>query len=97
MGAASLRIAGIARGASLRLTVDGRSITAFAGESLATALWAAGIRQLRVSPGGAPRGMFCGMGICQECVVEVAGLAVLACQTRVAEGLDVQTRRDDPA
>jgi predicted molibdopterin-dependent oxidoreductase YjgC len=97
MGAASMRIAGIARGARVKLCVDGRPIEAHAGENLATALWATGIRQLRTSPGGAPRGMFCGMGICQECVVEVEGVAVLACQTRVAEGLEVHLRRDDPA
>ncbi len=97
MGEASLRIAGIARGLGLSLTVDGRTVAAFAGESIATALWAAGIRRLRTSPGGAPRGMFCGMGVCQECVVEVEGEAVLACQTRVAEGLAVHLRRDNPA
>lgn len=97
MGAASLRIVGITRGASVKLYVDGRPVEAFAGENLATALWAAGIRQLRTSPGGASRGMFCGMGVCQECVVEVEGVAVLACQTRVAEGLEVHLRRDDPA
>jgi len=97
MGVASLRIAGIARGASISLSVDGRAVEAFAGESIATALWAAGIRHLRASPGGAPRGMFCGMGVCQECVVEVEGVSVLACQTRVVEGLDVRLRHDDLA
>jgi len=97
MGVASLRIAGIARGARVSLRVDGRTVEAFAGESIATALLAAGIRRLRSSPGGAPRGVFCGMGVCQECVVEVDGLAVLACQTRVAPGIQVHLRRDDPA
>jgi predicted molibdopterin-dependent oxidoreductase YjgC len=90
MGADSLRIAGMARGTAVTLWVDGRPVPAFAGESIATALWAAGLRHLRASPGGAPRGLFCGMGVCQECVVEVEGAAVPACQARVAEGLVVR-------
>ena len=97
MGAPSLRIAGIARGAGITLRVDGMPVEAHAGESLATALWGAGIRHLRASPGGGPRGMFCGMGVCQECVVEVNGVAALACQTRVAAGLEVHLRRGDRA
>jgi len=97
MSGPSLRITGIARGDSVSLRVDGRPVAAFAGENIATALWAAGIRRLRASPGGAPRGLFCGMGVCQECVVEVEGVAVLACQTRVSQGLEVHLSRDDPA
>ncbi|MGG5822716.1 (2Fe-2S)-binding protein [Falsiroseomonas sp. HW251] len=89
----SLRIAGAARGKAVTITVDGRAVEAFAGESVATALWADGIRRLRSSPGGGPRGMFCGMGICQECVVEVDGATVPSCQARVAEGLVVRLRQ----
>jgi predicted molibdopterin-dependent oxidoreductase YjgC len=90
MAADTLRIAGVARGAAVTITVDGRAVRAFAGESVAAALWAAGIRRLRSSPVGAPRAMFCGMGVCQECVVEVDGATVPACQARVAEGLSVR-------
>ncbi|WP_137178019.1 (2Fe-2S)-binding protein [Roseomonas sp. AR75] len=90
MGAEALRIAGVARGPAVTIQVDGRAVPAFAGESIATALWAAGIRRLRSSPGGAPRGMFCGMGVCQECVVEVDGATMPACQARVADGLVVR-------
>jgi predicted molibdopterin-dependent oxidoreductase YjgC len=85
-----LRIAGIARGAPVTITVDGRAVRAFEGESVATALLAAGIRRLRSGPGGGPRGMFCGMGVCQECVVEVDGATVPSCQARVAEGLSIR-------
>jgi predicted molibdopterin-dependent oxidoreductase YjgC len=90
MAADSLRIAGVVRGAAVTIQVDGRAVPAFAGESIATALWASGIRRLRSSPGGAPRGLFCGMGVCQECVVEVDGATMPACQTRVADGLVVR-------
>ena len=91
-----LRIAGFARGGAVTLLVDDRPVAAFAGESLATALLAAGIRTLRNSPGGAPRGMFCGMGACQECLVEVDGIAQPACQTPVRAGQDIRLRLDGP-
>jgi predicted molibdopterin-dependent oxidoreductase YjgC len=97
MAAETLRLAGVARGAPLTILVDGREVAAFAGESIATALWTAGLRRIRASPGGAPRGMFCGMGVCQECVVEVEGVAATACQTPVREGLSVRLRLDGPA
>ena len=90
MSAEPLRIAGVARGTAITIVVDGRAVPAFAGESISTALWAAGIRRLRSSPGGAPRGQFCGMGVCQECLVEADGATVLACQTRVADGMAIR-------
>lgn len=90
---------GIRRGAELVFTFDDKPIRAFAGESIAVALLAAGIPMLRTSPAGSPRGMFCGMGVCQECVVMVGGRSVAACQTPARAGLRVSSRRliDDHA
>lgn len=69
---------------------DGRSVSAPAGESVAAALFAAGIKTLRRSPRDqAPRGMFCLMGSCQECLVMINGRRVLACRTAVEPGLVV--------
>jgi predicted molibdopterin-dependent oxidoreductase YjgC len=34
--------------------------------------------------------MFCGMGVCQECVVEVDGKKTEACRTKVKAGLIVR-------
>jgi len=96
MEARPLRIPGLARGAPVTLRVDGRPLPAFAGESIATALLAAGIRTLRASPGGTPRGLFCGMGVCQDCVVEADGATVPACRTRVREGMEVRLRPGTP-
>ena len=80
----------LARGAAVEFRFDGRSIAACAGESLACALFAAGIRTLRCSPRtGAARGMFCLMGSCQECVVWIDGRRVPACQEAVRAGLEV--------
>jgi len=78
------------RGAPVRILVDGQPIAACQGESLAAALLAAGILRLRDSPrAGAPRGAFCFMGVCQECVVQVDGATAQACQVPVEDGMVV--------
>jgi NADH dehydrogenase/NADH:ubiquinone oxidoreductase subunit G len=75
---------------SVEISVDGRPVSAFAGETLATALHANGIRRFRSHPGSAaPRGMFCLMGVCQECLVEADGRPVTACLEPVREGMTV--------
>lgn len=80
----------VARGAPARLTVNGDPVVANEGESLAVALAAAGILTLRRSPmGGGARGMFCLMGVCQECVVTVDGVPAVACLEPVRDGMAV--------
>ncbi|MFE3641060.1 (2Fe-2S)-binding protein [Streptomyces sp. NPDC059169] len=57
-----------------RITFDGRPITALPGQSIAAALWAAGILAWRTTRGsGAPRGAFCGIGTCYDCLATVNG------------------------
>jgi predicted molibdopterin-dependent oxidoreductase YjgC len=69
---------------------DGTAHTAVAGQSVAAALFASGVKVLRTSPRARqPRGMFCLMGSCQECLVMVGARRVLACQTPVTQGLQV--------
>jgi D-hydroxyproline dehydrogenase subunit gamma len=88
----ALRIAGATRGAMVSLVVDGEPIPAFLGESVATALLAAGQRALRASPRNCrPRGMFCAMGVCQECVVQIDGRTQTSCTTPVRNGMRVST------
>jgi len=76
---------------------DDRRVAGYAGESVANALWAAGIRTLRYSPSGAPRGMFCAIGVCQECVVLIDGRRQPACTTAVGAGLQVKSLRGPSA
>lgn len=77
---------------SVGIEVDGVPVCARAGESVAVALLAMGRRHLRNSPrNGSPRGFFCHMGACQECLVRVDGQWVPACQTHVREGLVIET------
>jgi predicted molibdopterin-dependent oxidoreductase YjgC len=88
----ALRIDGAARGRPVSFRFDGQPVVAYEGESLACALACAGIRALRSSPRSrAPRGMFCLMGSCQECVVRIDGRIAPACQEPVREGMDVRS------
>lgn len=90
-----LRMVGVVRGSAVRISVDGESIPAHEGESVAAAMLAAGRRFTRWSArAGEPRGYFCGMGVCQDCLVVVDGRPnVRACMTPVREGLTVDTQR----
>lgn len=85
---------GSASGPVVTLTVDGQPLEARAGDTVAAALVAAGRLGFRTTRRGqAPRGVFCGMGICFDCVVTVDGVAgVRACVTPVAPGMAVETR-----
>ena len=81
----------------LRFSFDGSLVTARPGQSLAAALTAAGYRRLGESAEGTTRGLFCGMGICQGCVVTVDGAPDRrACMTTAAEGMVVTTRAGPP-
>lgn len=53
---------------------DGEPVTAVPGQTVAAALWAAGVRSWRTSRvSGAARGLFCGIGVCFDCLVTVDG------------------------
>jgi len=87
---AGMRMAGT-RGQTVSFSFDDVTVTGFAGETLAAALLAAGIRALGRNPvDGTPRGLFCAMGACQECVVLVDGSTAEACRTRVRDGMVVR-------
>jgi aerobic-type carbon monoxide dehydrogenase small subunit (CoxS/CutS family) len=75
----------------IELTVDGTPLRAPAGQSLGAVLIAAGRPALRNSPSGTPRGLFCGIGVCQECRVVVDGVVSRACVTPVTAGMQVTT------
>ncbi|WP_030202376.1 (2Fe-2S)-binding protein [Streptomyces sp. NRRL S-87] len=56
------------------LDFDGRPVAAESGQTIAAALWGAGILAWRTTrDGGAPRGAFCGIGACYDCLVTVNG------------------------
>lgn len=77
----------------IEFTVDGTPLEAPEGQSLGAVLLQAGRNALRESPSGTPRGLFCGIGVCQECRVVVNGVVARACVTPVVAGMQVQTGR----
>ena len=73
-----------------RITVDGREVRATAGVPLGAVLHAQDA-VLRHMPDGAPRGVFCGMGVCFDCLVTVDDRSgVRACVTPVRDGMRVE-------
>ncbi len=82
------------REASITIEVDGAPVPAAPGDSVAAAMLAAGIAAFRHAPvDGGPRGPWCAMGVCFECLVEIDGEPNRqACMTTVREGLRVARR-----
>jgi predicted molibdopterin-dependent oxidoreductase YjgC len=83
------------RARAVRFQFDWQELTAAPGETIAVALLAAGVQALRTtSRREEPRGLFCNMGVCFDCLVEVDGHAnQRACQVVVREGMQVRTQR----
>ncbi|MFD9003379.1 (2Fe-2S)-binding protein [Streptomyces sp. NPDC059582] len=81
-------------GAPFTITFDGREIEALPGRTVAAALWAAGVFSWRSTRGaGRPRGVFCGIGVCFDCLVTVDGRPNLrACLVPAEPGADVRTQ-----
>ena len=83
---------------TLRVVYEGRAVEAGAGDTLAAALIDAGRLALREAEDGSRRGVFCGMGACHECAVEVDGRpGRLACMIEAEDGMVVRRQPADPA
>lgn len=85
--------------APVSITWQGETLTAEAGESLAAALLAAGVDSFRSHPRDrGPRGPYCLMGSCFECLVIVDGMpSVQACMTPVRDGLQAEPQQGGAA
>lgn len=83
--------AGVRRGPEISITVDGAPRRAYLGETVAAALMADGGPGIRVSRGGETRGIYCGMGVCFECLVVIDGVPnARACMTWIRDGMDIR-------
>jgi len=78
---------------ALSVSFDGRPVPATPGESVGAALTNAGIRSWRTTRrGGRPRGLFCGIGVCYDCLLTVDGQPnQRACLTPVAPGMTLES------
>jgi D-hydroxyproline dehydrogenase subunit gamma len=82
------------RGEAATILVGGRPVECSVGDTVAAALVAAGELTCRLTRQGDPRGVFCGMGVCFDCLVVVDGVPnTRACMTWVREGMQV-SRQD---
>lgn len=82
-----------------RVTVrcDGREMALRDGANLAAELLAAGVMPFRHTlVSGAPRGPFCMMGACFDCMIEVGGVTQQACLMEVSAGLDINLPKGRP-
>ncbi len=78
--------------ASVPFTFDGRALLAVRGETISSALFAAGIRVFGTHPkDDAPQGIFCANGQCAQCMVMADGVPVKACMTPVSPNMAVQS------
>jgi predicted molibdopterin-dependent oxidoreductase YjgC len=89
----AIRLAGIMRGLPFEIEVDGQIVTAYEGETLATAMLAAGMRALTAHAQPYPSSrLFCGMGTCFQCLVKIDGQPnYQACRTLARPGMKVET------
>ena len=80
------------RGRRITLTVDGSPVEAIEGEPIAVALIASGRRVFRyTTKQKAPRGLFCALGRCTDCVMIVDGQAnVHTCVITARDGMVIE-------
>ena len=82
------------KGEKIRFYLDGKEMYVYEGDTIAAALMAAGVTTHRhTRKKGTPRGIFCAIGRCTDCVMVVDGqINVRTCITPLKEGMQVQTQ-----
>ena len=82
------------KGRLIQFTHDGNAMLGFEGEPIAIALRAAGVMAHRhTKKYDKPRGIFCAIGRCTDCVMVVDGKPnVRTCITLLEEGMKVETQ-----
>ena len=82
------------KGKTVRFTMDGKVIEGYEGEPIAAALKAAGLMVHRYTQKEhKPRGIFCAIGRCTDCVMIVDGVPnIRTCITPLKDGMRVQTQ-----
>ncbi len=83
----------IRRGAEIEVTLNGNKIKGFEGETVATLMMAENMVAMRTTTEGQPRGIYCGMGVCFDCLVVVDDVAnTRACMTWLKPGMKIETQ-----
>lgn len=84
----------IEKGRRVTFYYDGKKLEGYEGEPVSAALSAAGVRVHRhTQKYGAPRGVFCAIGRCTDCVMVVDGKPnIRTCITPLVDGMTVETQ-----
>ncbi len=83
------------KGRKVRFTFDGKTLEGFEGEPIAVALRSSGVLIHRYTARlNQPRGMFCAIGRCTDCIMVVDGQPnVRTCVTPLREEMIVETQQ----
>ena len=81
-------------GETVEVRIDGKAVSARAGDTVAAALIAAGLDHCRTTPvSGAPRAPYCMMGVCFDCLVTIDGVGNRqGCLVPVRAGMQIETQ-----
>jgi predicted molibdopterin-dependent oxidoreductase YjgC len=79
----------------LTFDFDGTPVAFARGQTVGAALTVAGIRSWRTTRnGGKPRGLFCGIGVCFDCLITADGTPnQRACVLPAAAGMRIRTQQ----
>ena len=78
-----------------KIIVDGQEIDILQGDTLGACMMRAGVLAMRRSRSGQLRGLYCAIGVCNECLISVDGIDnVRACMTAAEPGSRVDTGRE---
>lgn len=79
---------------TIEFTFNGEKLSAVPGQTVGAAILDSGKRSLRTTRfENKPRGIFCGIGICFDCLVSIDGVAnQRACLVSVQPNMNVQTQ-----
>lgn len=76
----------------INFTFNNEKYSAKQGDSVAAALFENNITTNRKTYSGSPRGSFCFMGVCFECLVNIDGKNdVQSCKVKLEEGMEIKT------
>lgn len=88
--------AGVNRPIGIQIYINDRVTPCYPGETVASALLAAGVVVFRRTASGAARAPVCNMGVCFDCLVTIDGRpSVRSCMTRVSEGMRIEVPRHE--
>lgn len=81
------------KGRLVKFLYNGTELDGYENEPIAVALRAHGVMAHRHTAKGSPRGIFCAIGRCTDCVMIVDGKPnIRTCVTPLVEGMEVKTQ-----